>query len=202
MGLEGGDGRTASKVSSRARPGVMSSAARRSEMIGTAVPGWWPQAAVSEWHRRPWPRPTEPRHCAGTKRPWLCPGAQRAQRAPRAVGGRLCHCQDGASGPAAVLKHTRTTVGQKMRPPTVAAAAARLTAVHGLVACRGRTTGRNRAVRGVCRGSARRLRRLSAAGAARGEGEHVNGVLGLSTRVVQGDPRITVLLLLYRVTRF
>ena len=68
-----------------------------------------------------------------------------------------------------------------MRPPTVAAAAARLTAVHGLVACRGRTTGRNRAVRGVCRGSARRLRRLSAAGAARGEGEHVNGVLGLST---------------------
>ena len=38
LGLEeGGGGHTASKVSSRARPGEMSSAARRSEMIGTAV---------------------------------------------------------------------------------------------------------------------------------------------------------------------
>ena len=52
------------------------------------------------------------------------------------------------------------------------------TALHGLVACRGRTSGRHSAVRVVCRGSARRVLRLSAAGAARGEGKHVKEVLG------------------------
>ena len=92
-----------------------------------------------------------------------------------------------ASPPAAAAAATAAAAA---RAPTVAAAAARLTAVHGLVACRGRTTGRHSAVRDVCRGPASRVLRLSAACAARGEGEYVKEVLGLSTRVAEGDPRI------------
>ena len=99
--------------------------------------------------------------------------APRRRRRRRQLLRAAVHLPDRrrASPPAAAAAAKTAAAA---RPPTVAATAARLTAVHGLVACRGRATGRHSAVRGVRRRSACRILRLSAIRAARGEGKHVN----------------------------